>query len=169
MNEFHIIVLSIATIVFLIVYGFMLVSYSMPADMYPQSQNACPDYWTVNPDNTCEIPATGVNMGNIQSKTNNYVDYKGNYVQKVEKNAYGNNIYTSRPKNDRYNGYSIQDIPFGYYLDYANPQNSSTKVNFNDPMWVSYSSGGSRICSLKKWANQHEIQWDGISNYNKCH
>jgi len=42
--------------------------------------------------------------------------------------------------------------------------NSST-INFNDPGW---SANGSSTCNKQKWANQYQVVWDGISNYNSC-
>jgi len=40
------------------------------------------------------------------------------------------------------------------------------KINFNDGAW---SAGGkSATCSQKTWANQNNVIWDGISNYNGC-
>lgn len=40
------------------------------------------------------------------------------------------------------------------------------KINFNDGGWTS--GGTSATCSQKNWANQNNIIWDGVSNYNGC-
>lgn len=166
MNRFYIIVLVVAVSIFVLVFGYMIVSYSYPTDIYPNVGDACPDYWVVNSDNTCQIPTNGFNMGDLSANTYNYTDFKGS-KQKITKNKYGNSVYSTIPNTGSYIVYTKEQIPFGYYLQ--NPKDpTQTSVNFNDPGWVSYSSNGSRQCGLKKWANQHQIQWDGVSNYNKC-
>ena len=166
MRWFHIIVLSIASGLFIFIYGFMLIYYAYPNYIHPNVGDACPDYWVVNPDNTCEIPTNNVNMGDLTSENRSFTnkDSKPTLVNKT--NKYGNIVQTSLPSTFTYNAYDTAQIPFGYYLN--DPNKVPTFINFNDSGWVSYSSGGSRICGLKKWANQHQIQWDGISNYNKC-
>jgi hypothetical protein len=44
----------------------------------------------------------------------------------------------------------------------------STKkiINFNDKSWEN--TGVTTLCAKKKWANNHGIVWDGISNSNTC-
>jgi len=49
------------------------------------------------------------------------------------------------------------NTPFGFI--------SNKQVNFQDPGW---STGGTRQCNLKKWANTNNITWDGVTNYNGC-
>lgn len=44
--------------------------------------------------------------------------------------------------------------------------NGST-INFSDPNWAT-GYGTTQQCALNKWANQNNINWDGISNYNGC-
>lgn len=39
-------------------------------------------------------------------------------------------------------------------------------IKFGDPAW---SKGGTKsICAQQKWANQYNIMWDGVTNYNGC-
>jgi hypothetical protein len=66
--------------------------------------------------------------------------------------------------------YLSSDFPFGYDVVQAS-SSQIFNVNFQDPGWATYGSsngGSSRVCSLRTWANQHNITWDGVSNYNKC-
>lgn len=35
-----------------------------------------------------------------------------------------------------------------------------------NPLWAS--KGETVICAQKSWANNNNIVWDGVSNYNKC-
>ena len=46
----------------------------------------------------------------------------------------------------------------GFNYDSSNNTNS---INFN-------ASGWQGVCSWKSWANQNNIVWDGVSNYNSC-
>jgi hypothetical protein len=52
------------------------------------------------------------------------------------------------------------------------PQNIAPYSNDTksfDTKNIKWESGGeSQICAQKSWANQNNITWDGISNYNKC-
>lgn len=46
------------------------------------------------------------------------------------------------------------------------PFSSDNKTfSSTNPLW---SKNGSAICLQKNWANQNDIVWDGISNYNGC-
>ena len=58
-------------------------------------------------------------------------------------------------------GYYHSDIPHGY--DSTNPKNDS--INFQDPGWALF---GDPYCEIQRWAIRHNIQWDGILNYDKC-
>jgi hypothetical protein len=53
----------------------------------------------------------------------------------------------------------------GYYNDSNHPG-----ANFNDPSWndIIY-PGVSGRCSLKKWATDTGIVWDGVTNYNSAY
>jgi hypothetical protein len=47
------------------------------------------------------------------------------------------------------------------------PYSEDTKsFDTKNVLWES--GGQSRVCAQKSWANQNNITWDGISNYNKC-
>jgi hypothetical protein len=43
---------------------------------------------------------------------------------------------------------------------------NGNEINFNDPQWSKYNKTGSRICNVKKWINDKNIVWDGLSNSN---
>ena len=38
--------------------------------------------------------------------------------------------------------------------------------NPNNPSWSA--TGSSAICAKKNWANNNNISWDGVDNYNSC-
>jgi hypothetical protein len=41
-------------------------------------------------------------------------------------------------------------------------------VDFNKAIVYKGANDGATKCLRKKWANDNEVQWDGVSNYNKC-
>ena len=43
--------------------------------------------------------------------------------------------------------------------------NGSNMIDFTDS---GCNDGGSSLCNLKSWTNQHNILWDGVSNNNTC-
>jgi hypothetical protein len=43
----------------------------------------------------------------------------------------------------------------------------SNKIDFGDAGWGGEYSKTNQ-CALKLWSNQHNISWDGISNFNGC-
>jgi hypothetical protein len=44
--------------------------------------------------------------------------------------------------------------------------NANGTVDFSDAGWTS--KGGTALCNMKKWANNNNISWDGVSNFNGC-
>lgn len=40
--------------------------------------------------------------------------------------------------------------------------------NPNHANWTSYKGAKNSICGKKRWANDNNIMWDGVSNYNSC-
>jgi hypothetical protein len=53
---------------------------------------------------------------------------------------------------------NLTSIPTGY--------GSGNNLDMSDTIW---SSGGlTANCAKNKWANENNIQWDGVSNYNSC-
>lgn len=46
----------------------------------------------------------------------------------------------------------------GYVYDQSNNQMT---INFSNSGWQG-------MCSMKTWANQYGVVWDGVSNYNSC-
>jgi len=52
---------------------------------------------------------------------------------------------------------------FKTYFDVSNAMNVYT-INFNDAGWTN----GGGVCSWKTWAQQNNVVWDGVDNYNSC-
>jgi hypothetical protein len=107
-------------------------------------------------------------------KTNNNPN-KGSKINTFSPGSSKNNVNmsdidTSSLSNLRGGAYLSSDFPFGYDVVQAS-SSQIFNVNFQDPGWATYGSsngGSSRVCSLRTWANQHSITWDGVTNYNKC-
>lgn len=169
MQFFHKLVISISILVFL---GLLLYSgyvfYSNKSTLYPPDIPTCPDYWTVTQDGKCVIPKPhDINLGNLKNKGHPIYIYKNieNIPQYSLLETYydpnSNDLYEGELAEKLGPGYYNADIPYGY--DENNPQIS--QIDFTDKGWASY---GDPYCEIKKWANINNIQWDGMSNYNKC-
>ena len=117
MNLFHILSIIISVVVFLGLFIYtMVIYYNDVPKIFPKDMTSCPDFWTVNPNGTCQIPTPGpnnepaVNIGLLEkSQTDNkYTIY----------------TYTK-----------ISDIdPSGIYLDKTlDVSNISYLSSYNDP------------------------------------
>lgn len=132
-------------------------------DLYPPTQNACPDYWDVSSNPAyCGIPvnASMKNTGNIVRTSN---DPNG---QKVN-DAFNQNIGLCST------GTGFGCKSGGTYLELGAAPSANT-VNFqyaklnNNTSWSTLYPGISERCAKKSWANAMNITWDGVTNYNGC-
>jgi len=169
MKLFHILTIIISISVFIGLFIYTLVTFYSKDLSFPHDITDCPDYWKVNKDGTCQIPKPDeMNLGNLATKGRQiytYVSFKDgsktysflpSYYDPISSELLFGKKATNLPL-----GYYKMDIPYGY--DSEIPE--SGVINFNDKGWASF---GDPYCELKKWASQHDIQWDGIANYNKC-
>lgn len=44
--------------------------------------------------------------------------------------------------------------------------NNTFKLNISDSSFTQ--RGMTKTCGQKRWANMNKVEWDGVSNYNKC-
>jgi hypothetical protein len=66
-----------------------------------------------------------------------------------------------------YNGTTIAANRVTSADKFRGAYNSTDKtINFDHTSWAS--TGLSKTCAQKNWANQNGIVWDGVSNYNGC-
>lgn len=145
---------------------------------YPPDFTDCPDFWKVKPDGTCKIPhPNGKNIGNLKENAQEIFLYTyaadgkhdestldnsmNSYLSKYNGEASSDPIKGIEEQKGVVYGYYHSDIPHGY--DSTNPKNDS--INFQDPGWALF---GDPYCEIQRWAIRHNIQWDGILNYNKC-
>jgi hypothetical protein len=69
MESFHIIVLTIAVIVLILVLtviGIMMTNKTYDSSVFPPSTNSCPDYWTAEENGNCI--ADSVNLGTVPNE-----------------------------------------------------------------------------------------------------
>lgn len=164
MQPFHMIIIAVAIIVLIATTLLMYISYNSKNPLYPPVSVDCPDYWKLDANGLCEIPQDGTNMGNIKGhqlyeyvmidRKKKYSPLPKLYNKFTKKEEQGTPYYDTL-------GYYTTDFPHGY--NEKTPQ--INKVNFKHINWNIYGSG---LCEKQKWANVHNIAWDGISNYNHC-
>jgi hypothetical protein len=141
MDAFQLIVLSIfvvLAILILVAFSIMLSSKKDADSEYPSSYANCPDYWTMTNGN-CVVPST-INKGDntLYADLNKTPGY-------------------SPFKNKATNPVTIEDV--------------LENINFKDKLWddnkdIDIIKGLKGRCSLKAWANNYNVKWDGVNNYN---
>jgi hypothetical protein len=139
--DFYGIVLTVAAILFILLLTLMgvLISRSPSTIIYPPTSNTCPDYWAVDAaTGQCTFPTTGSNG--------------------IARNQgfYPNDSYTKFNSDPKAN----MKAPF------ATVTGTTWTFNPNDTKWSA--NGKSSLCSQRDWAVNHNIVWDGVSNYNGC-
>lgn len=144
METFYIIVVVVATIVLILLLTIIgiILSQKNNVKVFPPSKNTCPDYWNAK-ENTDKKIVCNINQKNIGDIQSNDQGYKITLDQNLSKT---DKTWTFAP---------------GFVGDTTNT------INFNDEKWAS-SYSTTQQCALKKWTNQHNIMWDGISNFNGC-
>lgn len=55
-------------------------------------------------------------------------------------------------------------VTYGFFDGSGSGPFQSDAIDFRDDRWTSL--GGSSLCNQQKWANNYNISWDGVSNYN---
>jgi len=82
MNLFNILTIIIAVIVFLGLFIYTcFIYYNNNPTIFPKDMTACPDFWTINPNGTCQIPTaapgkTALNIGKLsKSQVTQYTIY----------------------------------------------------------------------------------------------
>lgn len=130
-----------AVILIVVLAAFGVMMYRLKSsDVFPPTQNACPDLWAIDPNNrnACIVPqATS------------------------SKNA-GDMVYAST---GIINGGSNKWVA---HLNGGNRNTSSLTLNGNDASWNALYPGLTTRCAQKKWAANSDLVWDGITNYTGC-
>lgn len=191
MQLFQILVLIVSISIFigLFIYTAAVFYSSDKSTIYPPDLTSCPDNWkiivrTINGDkrHVCQIPPPDdINLGALKTKglaIYNYIgiDSSGNNLSYLPNyggfyDDKGNRIYQDESgvpiPNFKY--YSTDDIPEGYGNKYNKYKMSEIELNnYIDFQAHGWGSQGDPFCRIKNWAKINNIQWDGMSNYNKC-
>jgi hypothetical protein len=150
-DNFYLIVLSIAIIVLIIALGFMgwMLSHQKDQIKFPSITTTCPDYWSVSEDGLyCEQPvSTNFNSGTTaQAK-----DTDGNSLT---------NIFSAYNKP----GTSEWVVVPGKQTASAG-KHTDNSFDSKDSAW---GSGKEATCNKRKWANDNKIKWDTVTNVNYC-
>jgi len=149
MDYFYIIVPAIGIIILILLLTFIgiLLRSQYNKSVFPPTSNTCPDGWSTTSSSKCIVPT---------ASTSNYQN-TGVYPNGDLYDATG--VYGGL--NPRY---SNKNPP---YLIHSS--SSSSPGYLLDPSSGSWSQKGlTTICAKKAWANQYNILWDGVSNYNQC-
>jgi len=187
-------IVSISIFIGLFIYTAAVFYSGDKSTIYPPDLTSCPDNWkmivrTIDGDkrHVCQIPPPNeMNLGALKEKgmaiykypnidgTGNNLSYLPKYYDFQNSNT--PNLNAALPdtvvKGDpmphlRY--YSADDIPEGYgntynKYDMKNLENN----NYIDFQAAGWASQGDPFCRIKNWAKINNIQWDGMSNYNRC-
>jgi hypothetical protein len=140
MDWFRIIVLTVAAIVLILLLVFIgiLLSKGNTNQTWPPSFNSCPNYWLVSDDGKKCMVP-----GNLGSNSLNIGTIYGNLP--------GNLPGEGQPLTKKFTQYSK---PNSYVPDPTGDYILLDKYN--------------GICEKKCWANNFNLVWDGVSNYNSC-
>jgi hypothetical protein len=143
MDAFQLTVLSIfvvLAILILVAFSIMITSKKDDDVEYPLTYANCPDYWKMDANGNCVVPSSGPNLG-------------------LNTGADG---YTSDSKTPGYTAIQpeVQNTP-------AVPANINFKAtDWDDNQTIDIIKGLKGRCSLKAWANEYNVKWDGVNNYN---
>jgi len=141
MQTFHLIVLSIAAIILILLLTFIgiIMGKQNSTAPFPPTSNTCPDFWQVSTDGkSCIIPPgkNSINSGEL---------YNGLLINSDLMNP---------------------SIAPGFSQTIDSKNKPVYSINFNDPGWSG--TGVQGICSKRNWARNYKVEWDGISNYTAC-
>lgn len=184
--KFLILTINIALLVLIVFMCIIYWNYPVKKNIFPFSMNSCPDNWEVTADGKCIIPSADIEKANIGDlHTYKYPVYKlkmqdasgktiDKYTYVSEMNFNGNliqgEIYKDNAKNTVYL-YDISGlIPESAYRNAYHKEDIQlpNAIDFNSKEWSRFHGVNSRICQVKKWINKHNIQWDGLTQYNQC-
>lgn len=151
-------------VIVLIALGVMM-SELQSTTLFPPTQNACPDYWDLSSNGQCIFPHssdTDRNQGAGVIDPSNSTD-PASYAIGVNSpgfagvNGWGKQLSV----NNGTSAYSGSEVQADYiYVSLSDPSGVTGMANLYP--------GLSTRCAQKKWANNNNIVWDGVSNFNGC-
>jgi len=160
METFHWIVMGIALfflIIILVLVGLMMRRNMSNKIKFPPVQQTCPDLWVNDGSGNCYYIDNNGGSGFVNTTTE--LSYKGDKAFPVyvkSKNAWKDSA--GNPKSPSFVGSN----PPSFIL----PTQNYAVFNPNDTLWSK--NGVNPLCQQKKFANNNNIYWDGVSNSNQC-
>lgn len=162
METFHWIVMGIALfflIIILVLVGLMMRRNMSNKIKFPPVQQTCPDLWVNDGSGNCYYVGQNGGSGFINNTSDNTLSYKGDksfpvYVN--SKSAWKDS--TGSTKSPSFVGTSLPS--------FITPNQNYATFNPNDTVWSK--NGSLPLCQQKKFANNNNIYWDGVSNSNQC-
>lgn len=118
----------------------MLIRHQDKDEEYPKTHGPCPDKWTVNDDGKCVLPLVKKDDGTT-----------------VLGDSSDPNAVTFTDAKEANIGTLTNDSTLDTNIITRDENNRS--LTFEPAL---------TRCDKKLWANQYNIQWDGVSNYNNC-
>lgn len=151
MDSFYLTVLSIASVILILAltYVGILLYYSERSEVFPPLQNACPDYWYLEPTTgKCRFP--------VQANSKN----RGNYTATVSETASNTEMIGSAA--GVMTGVKDGSLSSGILTP------NTLAFDMNHAAWETNFGKRSALCNKKYWANLRGITWDGVTNTNQC-
>lgn len=148
MPSFYYIVICIAVIFLILILTWLgiMINSSKTIIPFPPNSDNCPDFW-VSDTNGCKLPdaTTGKNIGSL----NKIIKDETSYTAFID--------ISNTPGLFKANGADPFTAGNKKYVDLIT---DGAVINFKHPDWTT--------CKKKRWANNYNITWDGVSNYNSC-
>ena len=169
MNYYRI-VLTIALIFLLIVFTYFWWFYPKFNTVFPPRKATCPDYWIAkyNKDDKeiCIPPKNEKNMGKLLDPSKENINYEKyltdneiDYLSNDRNTVWNHYVNTGKNNNLKVHFNGVDNVP-GY-----GTENSIHFVDFNNHSWDN--DIYSKDCNQKIWSKKYNIEWEGISNFNK--
>jgi hypothetical protein len=155
MEDFYFYTVAIALVILIIMLAMIgiTLSYGNETKVYPPIENDCPDYWVQATD------ADGIKSNTRTGDSTVPTDYcKYPTITGTNKGSLDGNLYIADNWVDISNSIGGNIVAGTYYI----------QMRGNDLKWGNLYPGMTVRCAKQKWALDHGIVWDGVTNYNGC-
>lgn len=169
MEAFHWIVIGIALfflILILVFVGLMMRTSMSKNNIFPPVQQTCPNLWINDGSGNCYYVGSNGGSGLKTDSTTGILSYTGDASFPVNVYNTVHAIGTSGWTNS-----SNMDTSAPSYVPSILPSPLTASSNYavfktSDTAWST--KGSIPLCQQKKFANNTNIYWDGVSNTNQC-
>lgn len=163
MEAFHWIVIGVALfflIIILVLVGLMMRTSMSKNNIFPPVQQTCPDLWVNDGSGNCYYVGNNGGSG-LTGTTSTQNAYSGDASFPIY--VYNNGSGWTNSSNG--------DSSAPPYVPSSLPSPLTGSSNYavfktSDTTWSN--KGSVQLCQQKKFANNNNIYWDGVSNSNQC-